>query len=274
MSDAMNGNAPQPGIGHNLPPLAEQLTVALTPFSERAKQLLEIATGAVIIDNPSATKVTDLSALMATLEKELDAERTERKAPFLEASRLVDSTFNPLIEQLTTARLGPEINKRRTGGLRAMLTIYQQQQEAAAAEARRVAEAEQRQREADAEEARRKADVARQQTQGGSIAADLDAIAAEEAAAAAQRRAEAIRPDPIRAQLGNVSSRREIAFEIDDLRKLLGFMLKSPMRGNLEAEVRKMMAGYLRTLGTDAVERGVVIPGLTARITTQAQIRR
>ena len=171
MSDAAT-----PGMGDNNPPLADLLAIALTPFSSRAAQLIEIAETAVIVDDPSATKVVDLSALMAALEKELDAERTERKAPFLEACRVVDGAFNPLIERLTTARLGEEINKRRLGGLRGMLTVYQQKREDEAAEARRIAEEEQRKREADAEVARQKADEARQQTQGGSIAADLDAI--------------------------------------------------------------------------------------------------
>lgn len=265
-----------PGIGHNQPPLGEELAIVLAPLSDRAKQLLGVAETALIVDDLSATKIVDLSALIQALERELDLLREERKAPFLAAGRLVDSTFNPVIEQLTTARLGPEVNKRRTGGLRGMLTAYQQRREAEAAEARRKAEEEQRRREAEAEEARRKAEEARQAQQGGSIKADLDAIAAEEAAAAAQRRAEAIRPEPIRAQLGQMSARRDIAFDITDLRKLLGWMLKQPMKSNLEAEARKMMAAYLKTLGVDAVERGGAenIPGIAVRIEKQAAIRR
>jgi len=61
---------------------------------------------------------------------------------------------------------------------------------------------------------------------------------------------------------------------VTDIRKLLGWMIKQPMKGNIEQAVRTIMGAYLRQLGVDAVARGIEIPGLSVWIDTQAAIRR
>ncbi len=253
-----NALADPPGIGHNLPPLGEQLAEELAAPKARADALLEVAATAVIVDDESAAKVIDLGQLIAALEKDLDAARTERKRPFLEAGRAIDTAYGGIIGGLMACRQG----------LRGMLTAYNHKRAAEAEAARQVALAEQRQRE---EEAAAAQERARQTT---NVTDALASLKAQEEAAAAARRAEAIRPEPIRAQLGSLGARREIAFDITDMRKLLQWIVRQPMKTNLEAEVRKLMGAYLRQLGVDAVARGVDIPGMSVWIDTQAAIRR
>jgi hypothetical protein len=263
-----------PGIGHNLPPLGEQLVEEIAPLHARAQKLVEIGATALIVDDESAAKIIDIAGLMETLEKELEAARETRGRPFLEATRAVNSAYIPLIEQLTTLRLGPMgTDKKRRGGLRGMLETFRQKREAEAEAARQTALAEQRRREEEAEAARRAAELAAV-GDGSRLGYELAALKAQEAADYAARRAGAIRPEPVRAHLGSLGTKREIAFDVTDIRKLLGWMIKQPMKGNVEQAVRTIMGAYLRQLGVDAVARGVEIPGLAARVETQAAIRR
>lgn len=256
MSD--NALADAPGIGHNLPPLNEQLFEELAAPKLRATQLLDVAKTATIIDDESAAKVIDLAGLIGALEKELDAARTERKRPFLEAGRIIDGAYGGLISALTGGRLA----------LKNMLTAYDKKRTAEAEVARHAALAAQRKREEEAEAAKERARATT------NVNDALASLKAQEEAAAAARRAEAIRPEPIRAQLGSLGSQRQIAFDITSLPALLRWMVRQPMKTVLEAEVRKMMGSYLRQLGVDAVGKGIDIPGLEAWIDTQAAIRR
>lgn len=255
----MTNQLAEPGIGHNLPPtLADELQIEISPHRERATELIEAARGAVIIDDVSAGKVIDLAGLLQALEKDLDASREARGRPFLEAQRAVNGAYNPVINALKDAR----------DTLRGMLNTFRRKRDAEAEAARQAAFAEQRRREAEAAAA---AERARKTT---NVRDQLASLKAQEDAAAAARRAEAIRPEPVRAQLGSLGAQRKIEFEITDLRKLLGWMIKQPIRGNVEQSVRTIMGAYLRQLGVDAVARGVEIPGLAARVETQAAIRR
>jgi hypothetical protein len=246
------------GIGGNLPPLGEQLAEEIAPLRDRADDLIAVAETAVIIDTESAEKVINLGQLMAALEKELDAAREARGKPFLEAKRAVDGAYNPLIGKMRAGR----------DALRAMLNTFRQKIEAEAEAQRQAALAEQRRREEEAAAAAERAMAT------ANVSAALASLKAQEEAAAAARRVEAIRPEPLRAQLGSLGSQRSIAFDIADTRKLVAWMVKQPMKGNLDQALRTIMGAYLRQLGVDAVARGIEIPGLSAWVDTNAAIRR
>lgn len=252
-----------PGIGHNAPPLSEVIAEDLRPLVARATSLVSTAAAAVIVDDDSARKVIDLDGLIDALMKDLDGKRKAVKEPYLAACREIDGAYNGTIRTLEIARRGED----GRGGLRRMLDEFSRKKQAEAAEARRIAEEEQRRREAEAEAARAKA-------QDGTLTDELAAMRAREEAEAARKRAEAIRPEPVRAQLGSLGTQRSISWDIEDLPALLRWMLKQPMRTVLEAAVRELMGKYLRQLGVDAVERGVSIPGLKAWVERTAAIRR
>jgi hypothetical protein len=258
-----NQLAESPGIGHNLPLLAEQLAEEIASLRERAGRLVAVAETAVIIDTESAEKVINLAGLMAALEKELDAAREARGKPFLESVRAVNGAYNLLIVQLHACR----------DDLRGMLNAFRKKREAEAEAERQAALAEQRQREEAAAAAHRAAEEAAAAGRSG-IGDELAAMKAQEEADAAARRAAAIRPEPVRAQLGSLGSQRSIVFDITDTRKLVAWIVKQPMKGNLDQALRTIMGSYLRQLGVDAVARGVEIPGLSARVDTNAAIRR
>lgn len=257
-----------PGIGHNLPPLGEQLAEEIAPLATRAQQLLDVAGTAAIVDDESAKKVIDLAGLLDALRRELDEAREERGSPFLEAVRTVNGAYNPLIEQLETCRVGPMgTDRKRRGGLRGMLQTFKEKREAEAEAARQALLAEQRQREEAAEAAKRKA----QQTE--TVGDALASLKAQKEAAAAARRAEAIRPEPVRAQLGSLGSRREIVFTITSYPKALGWLMRV-RKTEAEMELRELVGKQLRSMGVDAVAAGVSVPGVEAKIEHQAAIRR
>lgn len=243
---------------HNAPPIREVILEALTPFLGRKNDLLQVAETAVIVDDESAAKCIDLAGLIGALGKEIDAVRVEMKAPHLVATRAIDASFGAALQPLVAAGQS----------LRGMLTAYERKRAAEAEATRQTALAEQRRRE---EEAAAAAERARQTT---SLPDALASLKAQEEAAAAARRADAIRPEPVRAQLGSLGTQRSVAFDVTDMRKLLGWILKQPMRGTLETEVRKLLGSYLRQIGVESVARGVEIPGLAVRIETSAAIRR
>jgi len=261
--------ARRPGIGHNRPPLAEQLVEEVSPFTAAAGELLEVAGTAVIIDEISAAKIVDLVGKIRDVEEQLTARRAELKKPYQDAIKLIDTAFVSAITPLAVARVGTD----GRGGLRGMQTAYENKREAEAeAQRRRLAE-EQRKREEEAAAARR---AAEEQAAAGksTVKQDLAALAAEDEAAALERQARATRPAPIRGQLGQVAMTRSITFKITDLPLLLRWMLKQPLKASLEQSCRTIMGTYLRGLGVDAVERGVAIPGVEAGIEKQASNRR
>lgn len=249
-----------PGIGHNRPPLAESLDEELAPLRGRQEQLLAVARAAVIVDDDSAKKVIDLVAQLRAFETEIDDARKKRAAPYVSAHRLINDSFGALLNAVALARQGAD----GRGGLRATLTAYEDKREAEAEAERRRAREEQRRREEDAAAARRKAEEAAAAGQG-SVAAHMEALKAEDEAERAARRAEAIRPEPIRSHLGQASRRREIRFEVEDIRKALGWLLKHEgLVNNLRQAVNTMLGTHLRSIGIAAVEAGVSIPGVRA----------
>lgn len=254
---------------HNQPPLAERIAEAVEPLLEKRAELLALAESSLIVDDVSAAKVLDLIKILAAFEKAVDGKRDEMMRPYLEMVREVNAAFNGLATPVTQARLGAD----GRGGLVLMQKRYDAKREADAQAERDRLAAEQRQREAEAEAARRAAEE-RKLAGTGSVADELAVMQAQEAADRLARQASAIRPEPIRSHLGSMGRTRKPAFEITDLRKLLGAMLKSDLKGQLEQAVRTIIGARLRQLGVDAIARGdVEFAGLSVRVVSEAQVR-
>jgi hypothetical protein len=251
---ALRERAPQ--IGHNRPPLAEMIEAEVEPFRVRAAEVLELAGKALIIDADGAKSVLDLGVKCKDIEDEIDAARLARSKPYRDATALINGLFGPVQQRLAIAR----------DGLRGMLKTWDDKQKAAAAAEQARLREEQRQREAAAAEAERRAREAAEAGRG-QVNAELAAARAREEAEQAQRRADAVRPEPLRSHLGQVSRRREIKFEIADLGAVLAWLIQQPgHRSNVEQAVKTMIGSYLKSLGTDTVARGVDIPGIVARV--------
>lgn len=247
-----------PGIGHNRPPLSEALDDELTPHRAKASELVDVAKTAVIVDDESAGKVTNLIAMLGTLERDLDAARLKRTRPYLEAQRLINDRYGELTRLLSTVRQG----ENGRGGLRGALTAYADRRE-------QEAEAERQRLRAEAEAREKAAAAAREAAEkvGGKVSAELTALREQDEAERLTRRAEAIRPEPIRTHLGAVNRRREIRFSVDNLRLLLGWIIKQPgLKNSIEQAARTTIGQHLKAIGVDGVERGVAIPGLTVSV--------
>lgn len=259
-----------PASGHNKAPLAEAIEAEVEPFRVRTGEVLDLAAKARIIDGESAKSTLDLGIKAKDLEDEIDAARLERSKPYRQAVALINGMYGDIAQRLKLAREG---NDGR-GGLRGMVTTWDNQERARArAEETRLRE-EQRQREAEAAEAARKAEEAA--TVGrGQVSAELDAAKAREVADQAQRRADAVRPEPLRSHLGAVSRRREIKFEITDLAAAVAWLAIQPgYSNNVEQAVKTIVGSYLKALGVEAVAQGVTIPGIAARVETGAAAMR
>lgn len=252
-----------PGIGHNLPPLDEQIAEVIAPLKMRQAAGLAVALTARIVDQPSAEKVLDLDRQLKAIEDDMEVARKELKAPYLAACRLIDGRFDAVTGPLRTARTD----------CRGMIGAWQRQQEARARAERERLQAEQRRAEAEAEAARR---AAQENRAAGSVnvADELSAMQAEEQARRLAERAAAVRVEPLRSATGTAGVRREITFTVTDLRKCLGWMLKQHgIAGQLEQAVRTILGKYLRGLGVQTVERGIEIPGVATGTEKVATVR-
>jgi hypothetical protein len=240
-----------PGIGHNQPPLAEAIAEELEPRRARAGQLLAAASGSVIVDEVSAAKVVDLTRQLKDLHDEGDKARLARTKPYREAVSLINHSYDA--EKL---RLGVAID-----GLNVMLTTWDDKQRVAVeAERRRLAE-EAARREEEATAARAAAEA---KTQAGRTdpAAALEALKATDEAERLTRRAEAIRHEPTRSQLGQTTRRKQIKFVVEDLAARLRDIMGSPRKKQIKAAVDLITDQELRSLGVAAVEHGVEMAGV------------
>lgn len=255
-----------PGMGHNRPPLAEQLAIDLTGYEAKAAALVETAEQSLIIDDESAAKVNDLAKMVADLETELNTARLARTKPYRDAEALINKTYGAIVHRLNVARIGSD----ERGGLRAMITAYDDKKRADVEAARQTALAEQEERERLAREARQKADEARAADNGaGAVHADLAAMALEDRAETAATRAAAIRYEPVRSHLGVATRQRVITFTITHPLRALGWALKTPgLKTNVLDDFTKRVRSYLhsRAVGVAAVERGITIPGIEAKV--------
>jgi len=240
-----------PDRHHNRPPLAEAIDEELAPRRARADQLLAVTT--VIIDEASAAKVVDWTSQLKALYDEVDKARLARTEPYRNAWKLINNRYDTL-----KLRLAMGID---AGGK--MLTQWDDKQRAAVeAERRRLAE-EARKREAEAAAARAAAEA---KARGGQtdVAAELEAVRAQDQAERLTRRAEAIRHEPTRSQLGQTTRRKVIRFVVEDFAARLRDIMRSPRRAQVEQLVDKLTEHELRDLGVAAVESGVQMVGVRA----------
>ena len=266
---ALAGRAP--GIGHNRPPLAEALDAETAALRRRAAEIVELAGKAVIVDDDSAKKVTDLAVKCADIEDEIKTARLARSKPFRDAVDLINNIYGDIARPVALARGGD------TGraGLRGMITVWDDRQRAAAVAEQARRREEQRRLEAEAAEAQRKVDEAAAAGRG-QVNAEIEAAQVRERADQAQVRADAVRAVPIRSHLGQVSRRREINFAVTDLPATCTWLISQEgHRNNIEQAVRTIIGAHLRAIGIDAVARGVNIPGITASVgNAPAAVRR
>ena len=261
MTDLSVVNTLARGIGDNLPPLDELLREEIAPQIERDDQLIDSARSSRIACLDDAERVTTLVALIRDQERILARAHEERKAPFLRDGRLVDRTWKPEIERLLAVRTA----------LERMLTQWQVARQNEARRERERLEAEQRRREEEAEQARQAAEAAKAAGTGGAIAAELDAIRAQEEADRLARQAETIRPERIQTAAGAVAMRREIAFAITDERKAIAWLLKTQRHALLQAS-RTILGSVLRGMGVDGAQHAD-IPGVEVTIEHKASVR-
>lgn len=105
-----------PGLGHNLPPndaelLRDQLKETNDDLLGRHSELLASIdrAPAIIEDDETARRMTDLIKMVTSCSKSLDGKRIEAKEPYLTLGRAVDGFFNPLIDQLKRGKTKAEI---------------------------------------------------------------------------------------------------------------------------------------------------------------------
>lgn len=244
-----------PRLGHNNPPADETLAEDLAPFIKRRDELLAIARTAVIVDDESAAKVLDLAALLKSAEDEIEEWRKARTKPLRDQVTAINRRCEAITVPLAQARHG-ETGK---GGLRGMLTAWDDKKAAAAAAERRRLLEEQRKREEEAAAARRAAEEAAAAGKSA-VNAELEALRKADEAERAARQAEAIRAEPVRSHMGQISRRREVKFEIVDLDKL-DQHLRANYRSNVEQFARTLVGSILKGMGVDAAEKAQ-IPGV------------
>ena len=248
-----------PDRHHNRPPLAEAIDEELGARRSRADQLIAVAARSVIVDEASAGKVVDLTRQLKELHDEVDKARLARTEPYRDAVKLINHSYDALKLKLSLAIGGTS----GRDGLSRMLTAWDDKQRASVeAERRRLAD-EARKREEEAAAARAAAEA---KAQAGKIdpAAELEALRASDEAERLARRAEAIRHEPTRAQLGQTTRRKQIRFVVEDFTARLRDILGSPRRKSVEQLVDKLTDQELRGLGVEAVEDGVQIVGVRA----------
>lgn len=200
MSDA-ESQTQTPGLGHNNPPLARNISLEEADFAQvvtgfledeyrkqptAAQALLDEATalmrgpdGAIldIVDDDMKGKVTSLIKRMRDLAKDLDAFHSKEKQPYLRGGQGVDQFFFGWIDKLSRRD-----KKNRAGAadiLNQKLTEYDDR---VLAEARAKAAREAAERARIAREAQEKADAARREEER------LRQVAADTAAAAERAR--------------------------------------------------------------------------------------
>lgn len=196
----MNELSPIAGIGHNLPPLSDQLVEETEALKQRAEDLAGAVSRAAVSDDETAGKATLLAKMITTHRGDIDKARIARKEPFLEGGRAVDSHFKSIDSLLAQVDGKGKVIGGPLADLMGKIDAYRREQERKAAEERRRLEEEARkQREAAeaAERARREAEQAAAAAQSeaeaakareAALAAELESRkAAEQAAAAAQQ---------------------------------------------------------------------------------------
>ena len=130
-----------PGIGHNLPPLQEQLVDETVEIEKRAADLVGSADRAIVTDRTTAEKATLLVGMMRDHLKVINEAREARKRPFLESGRTVDAHFNGIAGRLATFDAKGKVVGGPMGIVADKVDKFRREEEARAeAERRRLAE--------------------------------------------------------------------------------------------------------------------------------------
>lgn len=223
----MNDAAPA-GIGHNAPPLAEQLTEETAALRQRAEALIA-SVNASRIDSPeSAAQVTTLGGMLKDARDRAEAARKERAQPFDDGKTAVQRAFkqaiiDPLDEAMTACR-------------RMLDTWRAQLAEAAAAERRqRAAEAAEAQRAAEEAEAKRLA-AERAGDTGAALRAEVAALQAADRAEKLASDAGTIRPEAmIRTAAGSASAQTQRVATVVNIGLCLRWMIENHSAALIEA---------------------------------------
>lgn len=251
-----------PSIGHNSAPMGELLDEDLAPYRKRRDELVRVAETAAITDDESAAKVLDLSQLCLAFETEIDTRRKQLVQPHRDAEKAINDRHNRLRLDVQVVRRG----MNGVSGLRGLLTAWDDRKKAEAEQARLKAEREAAAKAIAAASAREQLEKAAA-TGRGVVSAELTALRLQDEAEHARVEADAVVAPPTRGQLGQVSRKREIAFEIVGTLPLVTWMLGQPsINQELDQALTQIMRGHLRSLGVEAVARGVDIPGVIARV--------
>lgn len=261
---AISGRAP--GFGHNRPPLEERLDEEFATLRARADKVLAVAATVTILSDESAAKALDVMAEMRGVEADVDTLRKKLQTPYHSAIAAIGARAANIMDPVKVARVG-QPGERGRGGLQATITAYDDQRRREQEEARLKAAEEARKREEAAQEARRKADEAARAQQGSARVPEATAQKLEEEADRAAARAEAFRapPPPIRSNLAQATRRKEIRFEVTNIRDLLGELLRDAAdRASIQEMTETIVRRKLTRAGVAAVERGIEIKGLRA----------
>lgn len=142
-------------IGHNLPPLADQLVEETIDLKRRAEALAEAADRATVTDDDTAGKAALLVKMMRDHRKVIDDDRVARKAPYLEAGRAVDAHFAGLAGLVATLDGKGKVVGGPEARVAGLVDEYRREQERKAAAERARLEEEARQERLRAEAAAR-----------------------------------------------------------------------------------------------------------------------
>lgn len=232
--------AAQPAIGHNKPPLDEQIKAdfkerlaEVSPkFNELFDQYIEAADRAYATDDASLKKCGDLVKAYRGYQKDVDEAHTAVKAPYLEAGRLVDAEKNVLIAKIKEARAKVEaVGNAFTAKREAEARAERERQER---EARIAAEAAAK---AEAEAAAASAAAVEAERQSGDDAEATKAAAAEAARKAEQAMTEAAlasassnaKAEPLRTDTGAaIGTKRDWHSKITDYKAAFNALWDDP----------------------------------------------
>jgi hypothetical protein len=173
--------------GNNQPPLSELLPDETAALLARATNLATAAGKASVNDSDTEGQAIELVNMMREHRKLIDETRTNRKQPFLDAGRLVDSHFKTIDQILAEVDGKGKVVGGPMASVAKMVTDYRAEQERLRQEEARRLEAEARRQREAAEAAERERLAAEQR------AREAEAKLAEERAAAERERAEAAR---------------------------------------------------------------------------------
>jgi hypothetical protein len=247
-----------PGIGHNLPPLGEQIAEETAEFRTKRDALLQSLKDSKIASAEDAAQVTTLGVLIKELRDRVETARKARAEPI--------DRDKATIQRLFKADILDALDAAMTNA-RNMLNSYRRQQEAAA-------EAERRKRDEEAAAARAAAEKLAQDKRDAEAAGDPNAaLKAELAEIQARDRAEAlasdegvIRPDAVlHTQVGAAVSTTRRVPVVTNIGACLRWMIEHQSAALLEA---------LAPLIGRLVRAKVAIPGVEIRDEQGTSFRR